>query len=125
MNGVYVISVAAELAGIHPQTLRLWERRGLLEPERTGSGRRRYSNADIARLERILELTRAGLNLAGVKLVLALDEEVARLRIELERREAQHVATVAAARQAVAAAERAHRRDLVPLSQEIAVFRRR
>src|SRR6266550_1591350 len=84
-RGVYVISVAAELAGVHPQTLRIYERKGLLDPARTGGGSRRYSEADIARLQRIQELTTEGLNLAGVKRVLELEEEARRLQAELER----------------------------------------
>ena len=84
-RGVYVISVAAELAGVHPQTLRIYERRGLLDPARTGGGSRRYSQRDIDRLRRIHELTEAGLNLAGVKAVMELEEEVARLRRELAK----------------------------------------
>ncbi len=64
-RAVYVISVAAELAGVHPQTLRIYERKGLLDPARTGGGNRRYSEADIAHLRRIQELTAAGLNLEG------------------------------------------------------------
>ena len=82
-RGVYVISVAAELAGVHPQTLRIYERRGLLDPARTGGGSRRYSQRDIDRLRRIQELTEAGLNLAGVKAVMELEDEVARLRRQL------------------------------------------
>ncbi len=66
-RAVYVISVAAELAGVHPQTLRIYERRGLVGPARTGGGSRRYSERDIARLRRILDLTAAGLNLEGVR----------------------------------------------------------
>jgi MerR family transcriptional regulator/heat shock protein HspR len=109
-RGVYVISVAAELAGVHPQTLRIYERKGLLDPARTGGGSRRYSDRDIEQLRRILELTNAGLNLAGVKMVIELEEEVARLRHELAdaRREAQ---------EAVARTHRQYRRDLVPLKQ--------
>ena len=84
-RGVYVISVAAELAGMHPQTLRIYERRGLLDPARTGGGSRRYSEHDIARLRRIHELTEAGMNLAGVKAVMELEEEVIRLRRELAK----------------------------------------
>jgi MerR family transcriptional regulator/heat shock protein HspR len=84
-RAVYVISVAAELAGVHPQTLRIYERRGLLEPARTGGGSRRYSDADIARLHRIQELTNDGLNLAGVKRVLELEAEVEQLRAEVAR----------------------------------------
>jgi MerR family transcriptional regulator/heat shock protein HspR len=83
-TAVYVISVAAELAGVHPQTLRIYERKGLLEPARTGGGSRRYSDADIAQLRRIQELTREGLNLAGVKRVLELEGELARLQDELD-----------------------------------------
>src|SRR5829696_6386929 len=74
-RAVYVISVAAELAGLHPQTLRIYERKGLLDPARTGGGSRRYSDEDIALLRRIQELTSEGLNLAGVQKVLALERE--------------------------------------------------
>ncbi|MHB1853663.1 MAG: heat shock protein transcriptional repressor HspR, partial [Acidimicrobiales bacterium] len=77
---VYVISVAAELAGVHPQTLRIYERKGLLDPARTVGGNRRYSDMDIDRLRRIQELTNAGLNLEGVRQVMALEEENERLR---------------------------------------------
>ena len=77
-HGVYVISVAAELAGVHPQTLRIYERKGLLDPARTVGGNRRYSEFDIDRLRRIAELTADGLNLAGVKRVLELEEELQR-----------------------------------------------
>jgi DNA-binding transcriptional MerR regulator len=82
-RGVYVISVAAELAGVHPQTLRLYERKGLLDPARTAGGSRRYSERDIERLRRIAELTASGLNLAGVRAVLVLQDEVRRLRKEV------------------------------------------
>ena len=70
-RALYVISVAAELAGVHAQTLRIYERKGLVEPARTPGGSRRYSDRDIQRLQRIQELTNEGLNLAGVKRVLA------------------------------------------------------
>jgi MerR family transcriptional regulator, heat shock protein HspR len=107
-RAVYVISVAAELAGVHPQTLRIYERRGLLDPARTGGGSRRYSEADIAQLRHIQDLTNTGLNLEGVRRVVELEAEVARLRAELEetRREA---------REAVARTHRQYRRDLVPV----------
>lgn len=82
-RAVYVISVAAELAGVHPQTLRIYERKGLLAPARTAGGSRRYSDADLALLERIAELTDEGLNLAGVQRVLELEETVARLQAQL------------------------------------------
>ncbi len=83
-RAVYVISVAAELAGVHPQTLRIYERRGLLAPARTAGGSRRYSDADLALLERIAELTDEGLNLAGVQRVLELEQTVADLKAQLD-----------------------------------------
>src|SRR3954452_3325460 len=83
-RALYVISVAAELAGVHPQTLRIYERKGLVDPARTGGGSRRYSDADIALLQRIQDLTNDGLNLAGVKRVLELEAEVQRLRDEVD-----------------------------------------
>lgn len=116
-RAVYVISVAAELAGVHPQTLRIYERKGLVLPARTGGGSRRYSDADIERLQRIQSLTDAGLNLAGVKRVMELEAEVARLREELEDLRESSA-------QAVADVERQHRRDLVPVRQSVTVYRR-
>jgi MerR family transcriptional regulator, heat shock protein HspR len=116
-RAVYVISVAAELAGVHPQTLRIYERKGLVLPARTGGGSRRYSAADIAALQRIQELTDDGLNLAGVKRVIELEAELARLRHELA--EVKVAATLA-----VAEVERQHRRDLVPVRQSVTVYRR-
>ncbi len=109
-RAVYVISVAAELAGVHPQTLRVYERKGLLDPSRTQGGSRRFSEQDLDRLRLIQGLTNEGLNLEGVRRVLELQDEVARLQRELE-------ATRAAAREAVAVTHRQYRRDLVPLSQ--------
>ncbi|MGH2759053.1 MAG: heat shock protein transcriptional repressor HspR [Actinomycetota bacterium] len=83
-TAVYVISVAAELGGVHPQTLRMYERKGLLSPQRTSGNTRRYSAEDIQRLRRIQELTQgAGVNLAGAKLVLRLEEQLGRMRREL------------------------------------------
>ena len=83
---VYVISVAAELAGVHPQTLRVYERRGLLRPQRTTGNTRRYSVEDIARLRRIQELTQdEGVNLAGTKMVLRLEEQLDKMRRDLTR----------------------------------------
>lgn len=85
-SAVYVISVAAELAGVHPQTLRVYERKGLLNPQRTSGNTRRYSTEDIKRLRRIQELTQgAGVNLAGAKLVLRLEEQLDRMRRELNQ----------------------------------------
>ena len=116
-RAVYVISVAAELAGVHPQTLRIYERKGLVEPARTGGGSRRYSDADIALLQRIQELTNDGLNLAGVKRVLDLEQRVAELEAELEAVRRDREA-------AVADTHRQYRRDLVPLKQAVTVYRR-
>ena len=80
-QGLYIISVAASLAEVHPQTLRTYERRGLLSPERTPKNRRRYSDSDISRLHRIQELTQnEGLNLSGVRKVLEMEDEMTSLR---------------------------------------------
>jgi MerR family transcriptional regulator/heat shock protein HspR len=108
-RAVYVISVAAELAGVHPQTLRIYERKGLLDPARTGGGSRRYSERDIERLRRIQDLTTAGLNLEGVRRVMHLEDEVARLQRELARVRQE-------ANEAVERTHRQYRRDLVPVS---------
>lgn len=81
----YTISLAAEFVGMHPQTLRIYESRGLVQPSRTLGGTRRYSDADLARLRRIQELTTVGLNLAGVRMVLELEGQMERLRRRLER----------------------------------------
>ena len=114
-QAVYVISVAAELAGMHPQTLRIYERRGLAQPARTDGGNRRYSDDDIELLRRISELVDAGMNLEGIRRVMELEAEVERLRNELEHARQQVV-------EAVDEAERRHRRDLVPLRQRVAIF---
>lgn len=84
-RAVFVISVAAELAGMHPQTLRIYERKGLLDPFRTPGGTRRYSQEDIEQLQLIQELTSQGLNLEGVKRVLSLQEDNRRLKKKLDR----------------------------------------
>lgn len=78
-RAVFVISVAAELTGVHPQTLRVYERKGLLRPARTGGMSRRYSQADVDRIHHIQQLTTEGLNLAGVKRVLEMEREIAEL----------------------------------------------
>ena len=113
-QAVYVISVAAEIAGVHPQTLRIYERRGLLQPARTQGGNRRYSNADIRRLQRIAELADAGVSLEGIRQVLELEAEVTQLRervLELEN-ELRRAST-----------ER--RYEIVPLRQSVTIFGRR
>lgn len=93
-DAVYIISVAAEIVGMHPQTLRTYEQKGLVEPFRTPGGTRRYSRADVERLQLIQELSSAGVNLEGIKRILELREEnerlshqVARLRRLLEEAE--------------------------------------
>jgi DNA-binding transcriptional MerR regulator len=83
--GVYVISVAAELAGVHPQTLRIYERRGLLQPQRTQGNSRRYSQRDVERLRRIQRLTQEeGVNLAGVRIIMDLERQMERIRAEMD-----------------------------------------
>ncbi len=116
-RAVYVISVAAELAGVHPQTLRIYERKGLVDPARTGGGSRRYSERDLERLRRIQELTNHGLNLEGVRRVMELEDEVARLRRELARAQEE-------AAEAVARTHRQYRRDLVPVKNSPVPWRR-
>ena len=84
-RGLFSISVAAELAGLHPQTLRIYEREGLIDPARSAGGTRRYSRHDIDRLEQICALTADGLNLAGIRRVLQMQEETRQLQAELAR----------------------------------------
>ena len=115
-HAVYVISVAAELAGMHPQTLRIYERRGLVQPARSQGGNRRYSDVDIDTLRRIQELAGEGMNLEGIRRVMALEAELAAAR--QENAELRHLASDAVAE----ANRRAPRRDLVPLHQTVAVF---
>jgi len=112
---VYVISVFAELAGVHPQTLRNYERTGLLRPGRTSGGSRRFSDADLATLRRIQELTNEGVNLEGVRRIVKIEAEMTALRDELAqlRNEAQAN---------LAATHRQYRRELVPVQNTIAVF---
>ena len=109
-RAVYVISVAAELAGVHPQTLRVYERRGLSTRCAPGGGSRRYSERDLERLRRIQDLTSEDLNLEGVRKVLVLEAEVERLQVELQR-------VTVEARETVEQTHRQYRRDLVPLRQ--------
>ena len=116
-QAVYIISVAAELAGMHPQTLRIYERRGLLQPARTAGGKqRRYSNADIARLRRIAELAELGMNLEGIRQVMALEILVAQLQTEVALLQNQL---------ALASSDSRTRYGLVPLHQSVTVFGRR
>jgi MerR family transcriptional regulator/heat shock protein HspR len=104
----YMISVAADLVGMHPQTLRIYENKGLIRPKRTNGGTRLYSDADVERLKLIQRLTsELGLNLAGVEHVLRLEDELQRARRRLERMERQM-------REAIQQVHRHYRRDLVP-----------
>jgi len=104
----YMISVAAELVGMHPQTLRIYESKGLIRPKRTAGNTRLYSEADLERLRAIQELTNdLGLNLAGVEHVLRLQDEVLRMRRQLARMELEM-------RTSIDAVHRQYRRDLVP-----------
>jgi MerR family transcriptional regulator/heat shock protein HspR len=117
-HAVYVISIAAELAGMHPQTLRIYERRGLVAPARTVGGKqRRYSNADIARLRRIAELADLGLNLEGIRQVMALEAQLEQMRDRL-------AALEASLERAAEVVARRGRADLVPLRQSVTVFGR-
>ena len=113
---VYVISVAAELAGVHPQTLRIYERRGLVTPGRTSGGNRRYSEADIARLKCVAELAAEGMNLEGIRHVMQLEDEIAQLRalvVQLQEQITGKTSTEVL------------RGELVPLRQAVAVFSER
>jgi MerR family transcriptional regulator/heat shock protein HspR len=114
-SAVYVISVAAQLAGVHPQTLRNYERTGLLDPSRTSGGSRRFSNTDLARLRRIQELTNDGVNLEGVKRILVLEAQLAHAHSQLAQ-------AIGETRQHVADTHRQYRRDLVPVRNTVAVF---
>jgi MerR family transcriptional regulator/heat shock protein HspR len=103
----YMISVAAELVGMHPQTLRMYEQKGLVRPQRTAGNTRLYSEADLERLRLIQRLTgELGLNLAGVEAVLGLEEQLQRMQARMERLEREM-------REAVAQVHRQYRRDLV------------
>ena len=106
-RGVFMISVAAELAQMHPQTLRMYEARGLIEPQRSPKGTRLYSQQDVERLRRIQRMTaELGLNLAGVERVLHLEDELERMRRRLDRMEAEM-------RDTINEVHRQYRRDLV------------
>jgi len=115
-RAVYVISVAAELAGMHPQTLRIYERKGLVEPARTQGGSRRYSDEDIAMLQRIQDLTAEGHNLEGVRRILELETEIETLQAKIDALR-EHAA------QAVEDTHRQYRRDLVPVKQSVVLYR--
>jgi MerR family transcriptional regulator, heat shock protein HspR len=109
----YMISVAADLVGMHPQTLRIYESKGLVRPKRTAGNTRLYSEADLERLRLIQQLTtQLGLNLAGVEHVLRLQDELMRMRRRLDRMEREM-------REAINEVHRYYRRDLVPYKPPI------
>ena len=118
-RAVFVISVAAELAGVHPQTLRIYEREGLVRPKRTTANARRYSERDIERLLEIKRLTSDGMNLEGVRRVIQLTQELERLQARLAAIEADLLAHARRHRQELDAVRRSARRDLVPYSSAI------
>ncbi|CAN5297253.1 hypothetical protein BH20ACT24_BH20ACT24_24210 [soil metagenome] len=136
-RAVYVISVAAELAGVHPQTLRIYERKGLLHPARTAGNTRRYSDRDIARLRMIQALTQeSGLNLAGVKMIVEMENELDRMRRRTEelsrelRRAREHLRDQVQAlqrarermRQEMEDVRRRYRAEIVPASSARSAF---
>jgi MerR family transcriptional regulator/heat shock protein HspR len=121
-RALYIISVAAELAGVHAQTLRIYERKGLIEPARTEGGSRRYSERDIELLQRIQELTNEGVGLAGVRRILDLEAELTDAQAEIDRLAAELVA----ARRELDAARRARPAggELVPVAKTVVRVRR-
>ncbi|WIY04638.1 helix-turn-helix transcriptional regulator [Amycolatopsis mongoliensis] len=119
---VFVISVAAQLAGMHAQTLRTYDRQGLVSPGRTSGGGRRYSMRDIALLREVQRLSQEdGVNLAGIKRIIELENQVDALRARLQELTEELAAAYAAGEQAAAAAHASYRRDLVPLNQQTAM----
>jgi len=123
-RALYVISVAAELAGVHPQTLRIYERKGLLAPARTSGRSRRYSDNDIELLRRIQELTTEGISLLGVQRILALEQELQASCERVARLEARLDEMAREMEDRVAAAHRQYRRELVPVRSGVLVHTR-
>lgn len=119
---VFVISVAAQLSGLHAQTLRGYDRMGLVSPGRTTGGGRRYSMRDIALLREVQRLSQEeGVNLAGIKRIIELEREVDQLRDRVAELTAELAAVHAAAEQAAAAIHRSYRNELVPVRQQTAL----
>ena len=114
-RGVYMISVAAELAGMHPQTLRIYETRGLIQPKRSPKNTRLYSQADVERLRRIQELTsEMGMNLAGVEKVFELEQELERMRRRMRSLERQTEKLEVEMAEEIDRVKRSFKRELVP-----------
>ena len=115
---IYMISVAAELVGMHPQTLRIYEAKGLVRPKRTAGNTRLYSERDVERLRVIQKLTtELGLNLSGVEIVLQLEDQLQRMQARIDRLEREK-------REAVERVHKNYRRDLVPVSQVTTLIQR-
>ena len=124
-RALYIISVAAELAGVHPQTLRIYERKGLIEPSRTSGRSRRYSDRDIELLQRIQELTNEGVSLVGVRKILELESQLERLRDRVEELQESLGRASDELADAVNEVHRSYRRDLVPVRQSVVAVRSR
>lgn len=125
-DGLYMISVAAQLAGMHPQTLRIYEQRRLVTPQRTPKGTRLYSEENVRTLRRIQELTEEGMNLAGVERVFDIESRLARAQRRIASLERQLEQTRAEALREIERIRRAHRHELVlyqPPKQELTVTR--
>jgi MerR family transcriptional regulator/heat shock protein HspR len=117
MRPVFMISVAAELAEMHPQTLRMYERRGLIRPRRSSKSTRLYSLDDVERLRRIQQLVaESGLNLAGVERVLEMEEQLAALQRRVDQLQVELDRLATQARDDLEAAHRSYRKELVPRS---------
>ena len=123
-RAVFVISVAAELAGMHPQTLRIYERKGLIEPQRTPGGSRRYSAADIKRLQMIQELTNDGMSLTGALHAMHLQDLLAQAHQEIAQLQAELDQVKRESQWALDQVHRSYRRDLVPVNRAIVRFQK-
>ena len=119
---VYVISVAAQLSGLHPQTLRQYDRLGLVSPDRTAGRGRRYSARDIELLRQVQQLSQdEGINLAGIKRIIELENQVDALRVRVDELTQELAAAYAAAEQAAAAVHASYRHELVPVRRQTAM----
>ena len=125
-QGVYMISVAAELAGMHPQTLRIYEARGLITPKRSAGKTRLYSQEDVERLRRIQELTsEMGMNLAGVEKVFELEEQLEKMQARMDKLKAQQEDLERQMATEIENVKRQFRAEIVPYQPQDQLFRRR